>query len=93
MLWHFKKLSIKQGLYFETLDFNLTMNCLYFYSLFKIFTVKFIEYNYNKITFLLPDTTTGLRPPSVFFVHSESMAEQENVSALESFDNPGPSTG
>ena len=42
--------------------------------------------------FLLPDITAGLRPPSVFFVHSESMAEQENVSALESFDNPGPST-
>ena len=71
------------------------MHYLYCSLLFNIFTVnlKYINYNYNKITFSVhPHITADLHPPFVFFVHSSSMAEQEDISELENFVNPDPST-
>jgi hypothetical protein len=74
------------------------MHYLYYSLLFNIFTVnlKYINYNYNynnnKITFSVhPHITVDLHPPFAFFVHSSSMAEQEDISELENVVNPDPS--
>ena len=77
---------------FRDTRLNLTMHSLYCSLLFNIFTVNLKYINYNKITLVHPNITADLCLLLVFFVHSSSMAKQENISELENVINPDPST-